>query len=112
MLVLRNSPALSDDQILRILAESMERLLAARLIGFLPIAYCRLILQASGARFSDTFQQVLPDGDISSERSLSSEPLWEAVVAFARSEVEHGVLGKTYWRWLQAALSSMLQINC
>jgi hypothetical protein len=57
VLVLRNSPALSDDQILRILVESrMERLLAARLIGSLPIAYCRLILQASGARFSDTFR--------------------------------------------------------
>lgn len=95
VLVLRNSPALSDEQILRILVESgMERLLAARLIGFLPIAYCRLILQASGARFSDTLEQVLPDGGISSERSLSSEPLWEAAVAFARTEVEHGVPGK------------------
>lgn len=95
VLVLRNSPALSDDQILRILVESgMERLLAARLIGFLPMAYCRLILQTSGARFSDTFQQVLPDGGISSERSLSSEPLWEAAMAFARTEVEHGVPGK------------------
>ena len=90
----------------------MERLLAARLIGFLPIAYCRLILQASGARFSETLQQVLPDGGISSERSLSSEPLWEAAVAFARTEVEHGVPGKTYWRWLHAAVSSMPQINC
>jgi hypothetical protein len=72
----------------------MERLLAARLIGFLPIAYCRLILQAPGARFSETLQQVLPDGGISSERSLSSEPLWEAAMAFARTEVEHGVPGK------------------
>jgi len=53
-----------------------------------------LILQASGARFSETLQQVLPDGGISSERSLSSEPLWEAAVAFARTEVEHGVPGK------------------
>jgi hypothetical protein len=31
---------------------------------------------------------------ISSERSLSSEPLWEAAMAFARTEVEHGVPGK------------------
>ncbi len=72
----------------------MERLLAAQLIGFLPIAYCRLILQASGAQFSEALQQVLPDGGISSERSLSSEPLWEAAMAFARTEVEHGVPGK------------------
>jgi hypothetical protein len=36
VLLLRNSPALSDDQILRILVESgMERLLETRLIGFL-----------------------------------------------------------------------------
>jgi hypothetical protein len=95
VLLLRNSPALNDEQILRILVESdMERLLAARPIGFLPLAYCRLILEVSGARFSDTFRQVLPDGGISSERSLSSEPLWEAAVAFARTEVEHGVPGK------------------
>jgi len=61
MLALRNSPALSDDQILRILVESgMERLLAARRIGFL-MAYCRLILELL-ARTLGTLQQVLPDG--------------------------------------------------
>jgi hypothetical protein len=47
--------------------------------------------RASGARFSDTFQRLLPDGGISSERLLSSEPLWEAAVAFARTEVGLGV---------------------
>jgi hypothetical protein len=31
---------------------------------------------------------------LSDGRSLSSEPLWEAAVAFARTEVEHGVPGK------------------
>ncbi len=95
VVVLRDSPALSDGQILRNLVESgMERVLAARFMVFLPMAYCRLILRASGARFSDTFRQVLPDGGICSERSLSSELLWEAAVAFARTEVEHGVPGK------------------
>ncbi len=74
VVVLRDSPALSDGQILRNLVESgMERVLAARFMVFLPMAYCRLILRASGARFSDTFRQVLPDGGICSERSLSSE---------------------------------------
>jgi hypothetical protein len=69
----------------------MERLFETRLIGcLLPVAYCRLIHEASGTRFSDTFQQVLPDGGIFSERSLSSE----AAVAFARTEVERGVPGK------------------
>jgi len=89
----------------------MERLLAARLIGFLPIAYCRLILQASGARFSDTFQQVLPDGGISSERSLSSE-IGKRPWLLLAQRWNTACQEKAYWRWLHTALSSMLQINC
>jgi len=55
------------------------------------MAYCRLILGASGARFSDAFRRILPDGSISSERLLSSEPLWTTATAFANAELEQGV---------------------
>ncbi len=90
----------------------MERLLAARLIGFLPIAYCRLILQASGARFSDTFQQLLPDAVfLRNARSLLNpfgKPPWLLLAQRRNTACQE----KTYWRWLHAALSSMPQINC
>jgi hypothetical protein len=90
--ILRSSPTLSDDELLRILVEDgIDRVSAACLIRFLPMAYCRLILGASGARFSDTLRRILPDGRISSERLLSSEPLWTAATAFASVELEQGV---------------------
>jgi len=113
VVVLRDSPALSDGQILRNLVESgMERVLAARFMVFLPMAYCRLILRASGARFSDTFRQVLPDGGISSERSLSSEPFGKPPWLLLAQRWNTACQEKTYWCWLHAALSSMLQITC
>jgi hypothetical protein len=93
--ILRSSPALSDDVLLRNLVESgIDRGSAARLIQFLPMAYCRLILGASGARLSDTFRRILPDGRISSEHLLSSEPFWAVAAAFARAELEQGVPGE------------------
>src|SRR5690242_13311478 len=92
--LLRNSPTLGDEAIYQLLvAEGFEHQIAARLVEFLPIAYGRLILANSGIRFSDTFERILPDGRISS-KSLSSEPLWESAVAFARTEADHGVSGK------------------
>ena len=113
MWVLPNSPARGYGQILRILVESgMERLLAARLTGLLPIAYCRLILQASGARFSETLQQVFPHGGISSERSVSSEPFGKPPWLLLGQKWNTVCQEKTYWRWLHAAVSAMPQINC
>src|SRR5437667_8608211 len=89
--VFRRSPNLGDDEIHRaIVAAGVEPRLADRLIEFLPIAYCRLILANSGARFSDMFQRILPSG-ISEKRSFSSEPVWNAALAFARAEVKSGV---------------------
>jgi hypothetical protein len=71
----------------------MERDLAARLVEFLPLAYGRLVLGDSGILFSEAFDRVLLDGRIS-RKGLSSEPLWDLVVEFARNEANHGVSGK------------------
>ena len=57
------------------------------------MVYCRLIFRDSGARFSDSFRRMLPGGT-SQELPLSSEPVWNAALAFARAEVERGVSGK------------------
>ena len=80
-----------DDELHRNLVQAgMEDQIATRLIEFLPMAYCRLILAASGARFPNVFRRVLDDGTFE-ERPLSSEPIWNAAVVFAERESERGV---------------------
>ena len=74
--IFRKFPHASDDEILReLIASGIDRPLASRLVEFLPMAYCRLILKDAGVRFSDYFQRKLADGRLSPERPLSSEPL-------------------------------------
>ena len=90
----RSSPNLGDDEIYRALVgDHVESRLAARLVEFVPMVYCRLILRDSGARFSDSFRRMLPDGK-PQELPLSSEPVWNAALAFARAEMERGISGK------------------
>src|ERR1700730_15118852 len=92
--LLRSSPSLEDKAIYRALvADGMEREFAARLVEFLPVAYGRLVLGNSGILFSDAFDRVLLDGR-TSRRALSSEPLWDLVMDFARNEANHGVSTK------------------
>jgi hypothetical protein len=92
--LLRKSPNLEDEAIYRALvADGMEREFAARLVEFLPLAYGRLVLGNSGILFSNAFDRALSDGR-TSRQALSSEPLWDLVVDFARNEANHGVSGK------------------
>lgn len=90
--LMRSSPSSGDPEIHRMLVtDGMKPALAARLVEFLPMAYCRLLLKDSGVRFPDTFQRRQATGKISSERFLSSEPIWKAVTTFAASEAERGI---------------------
>ena len=92
--ILREFPNVSDEEILRkVLAAGVERVVASRLVEFLPLAYTRLILSESGVGFCDRFQRKLADGSLSAERRLDSEPLWAEIVSFARSEKGSGVTG-------------------
>ena len=51
--IFRESPDSSDYEIyLRVVAAGVEPRHAARLVEFLPMAYCRLILAGTGTRFS------------------------------------------------------------
>ena len=69
--VFRNSPELADEQIYQALVnEGFERRLAARLVEFLPSAYCRAIVEHTGARFPATFQRHRKDGTISPQIPL------------------------------------------
>lgn len=87
----RTARSLGDEAIFRALvADRLEPRLAARLVEFVPMAYGRFLLEKSGARFSEYFQRMLPNG-ASEERRLSSEPVWNAAIAFARAEAKQGV---------------------
>jgi hypothetical protein len=93
--LMRESPELGDTNIYSTLvADGMDRFLAARLVEFLPMAYCRLILANEGVRFSENFRRRLENGAFSEERPLSSEPLWKACSEFAIAEAKNGVGAK------------------
>jgi hypothetical protein len=91
----RSSPSRGDIEIHEaLIAEGLEAQTAARLVEFLPMAYCRLLLGNSGVQFSSSFQRQEANSQVSSERQLSSEPVWDGVVAFAREEVKRGASPK------------------
>jgi hypothetical protein len=93
--VFRNSPAKDGVELhSELVTAGIDRILSARLVEFLPIAYFRVMLANSGARFAETFQRRLPSGALSAERQLSSEPVWSVALEFARAEVARGVSKK------------------
>ena len=90
----RSSDASDVDVYNALVASGEEGQNAARIVEFLPIVYCRLILVSKGVKFADTFRRTLSEGQLSADKPLSSEPLWKACVAFANTEVRSGVSGK------------------
>ena len=88
----RNSPNRGDAEIHRMLvADGLNPTVAARFVEFLPMAYCRLLFESSGVRFSKTFQRRFSDGQTSTEKLLSLEPVWNASMEFAREELKSNI---------------------
>ena len=83
---------MDDREIFRALvAQGVQATMAARLVEFVPMVYCRLMLTPSGARFPSTYRRKLADGQVSKELPLESESVWKAAKAFAGEELERGV---------------------
>jgi hypothetical protein len=70
-----------------LVANRVERQSAARLVVFLPMVYCRLLLANSGARFSHEYRTILPDATISGLKLLVNGPLWNEAMQFAKAEI-------------------------
>ena len=88
----RSAPSSGDAEIYRkLVGEGVQPEVAARLVEFVPMAYCRLMLARSGVRFADTYRRRFGDGRVSAERPLSSEPVWDAAMAFGRCELDRNV---------------------
>jgi len=86
--VFRESPELDDESVFRALVDrGVERSLAARIVEFLPIAYCRVLLVKSGVRFSNSFARA---GSPLRMQSFSCEPVWIPFLAYAESEIRDG----------------------
>lgn len=91
----REFPNSSGEEIFRkLVATGCDRLIAARLIEFVPMAYSRLLLADSGVQFSGCFQRKLIDGRLSAEQRLAANPLWAVAVSFAETEKKTGIAGK------------------
>jgi len=90
--LMRRSPSCTDLEIWRkLVAGGLDASVSARLVEFLPMAYCRVMLERSGAKFSASFQRSMANGQITPEQPLSSEPVWNAVLAFAKAETDRGI---------------------
>ena len=63
----------------------VKRELAARLVEFLPMAYCRVLLAGSGVQFSDSVRHA------SQTNHPAREPNMAAAYEFARTEVARGI---------------------
>jgi hypothetical protein len=86
--IFRESPELDDESAFRALVDGgMERPIAARMVEFLPIAYCRVLLLNSGVQFSNSFVRAASPLKI---QSLSCEPVWIPFLAYAESEIRGG----------------------
>jgi len=86
--IFRESPDFDDESVYRALVDrGIERSLAARIVEFLPIAYCRVLLLNSGVQFSNTFVRAASPLKI---QSLSCEPVWIPFLAYAESEIRAG----------------------
>ncbi|MEZ5352974.1 MAG: hypothetical protein R2762_10095 [Bryobacteraceae bacterium] len=58
----RDSPVLGDDELFEMLVlRGVERMLAARLVEFLPMVYCRILLRDGGATFPDVYYRIAGD---------------------------------------------------
>jgi hypothetical protein len=90
--ILRESPELDDESVFRALVDQgVERSLAARIVEFLPVAYCRVLLAKSGVRFSNSFVRAASPLKL---QSLSSESVWIPFLAYAESEIREGAASR------------------
>jgi len=86
--IFRNSPELDDQSVFQALIDKgVERSLAARIVEFLPIAYCRVLLVKSGVQFSNIFTRA---GSPLNVQSLSCVPIWVPLLAYAEAEIREG----------------------
>lgn len=95
---MRTSPPMEDYEIYSALVrDGIEPRSAARLVEFLPVIYGRIILERFGVNFSHTYCRALANGGYSAPQPFTSDPVWNAAVAFARAEVTSDLAEEDFW---------------
>jgi hypothetical protein len=90
--IYRENPNMEDSQVFQLLLkDGIDPEIAAHIVDYLPIAYARSMFSTSGARFPDTFQRTDKDGNLLSEQTLTSEPAWNEVFAYAQLDMQNGI---------------------
>ncbi len=96
--IMRTYPDLDDLHLFRRLAaEGIELRTAARLVLFLPLAYCRIFLAPYKVKVSADFCQLRLGGGFTPARPLTSEPLWREIVEWAQREVKRGITNDDFF---------------
>lgn len=89
--IFRRYPQLDDESAAaRLVAGGVQTRIAARLVEFVPSAYCRATLQGTGIQFCDLYERGVPGG-VRKQKSLSSEPVWTAAFEYASTELRRGI---------------------
>jgi hypothetical protein len=90
--IIRRCSHLNDNELYRSLTVAgFDERTSARLVEFIPMAYCRVLLESTGVKFPDTFQRRNAGGTVTPLIPLASEPIWEAGLAYARIDVQNGI---------------------
>ncbi len=86
--IIRKSSHLGDWGLIQaLIAAGSERRLAARMVEFVPSAYFRVLYGPKGYKFTDTFRRIGEKAKL----PLATEPVWQAALDCATSEVKRGV---------------------
>ena len=92
--LMRSPASLEELSVYKALVErGVERHVAARLVEFLPMVYCRLVLAKTAVRFPDVYRRALSDGNLSAPIQFSADSIWNEAVAFAQVEAD-SVMGR------------------
>ena len=79
------------------MADGIDRRTAARIVEFLSTAYFRVLFRDSGMQFGDSYVR-WKDGRPGKPRPLASEPVWNACVKHATTELEGGIAAEEMLR--------------
>jgi hypothetical protein len=71
----------------RLAAHGINEEIAWRIICFVPLAFCRVMLQSSGVHFAPTYLLKSSAVEFEEEKVLAEEPFFEAAVKVAQSKI-------------------------
>lgn len=90
--IMRASPTMTEQEISNCLVEEgVDQDIASCLVDYIPMAYTRIMYASVGLKFAQTYRRMDKKGRLLPERELVSEPLWNEVLAYAKSEMSKGI---------------------